>query len=201
MLVALQIKHVLAGSILSSPAITISVYQRNRKAIRSAEAARTTPRQTAASTADAATGATAASAATASAATTSATATSAATTSAATAATGFLHHAANRSGVLLVEDMEGRQGDVREFLHTKSELVSRRNVQRRLSRRCECGRCAARHGKSQSSGTQCRYSGLGHALTFRHLLHSWHSSDPPYLVKNILSPAYRLYRNEARPAS
>jgi hypothetical protein len=183
MLAALQIKRVLAGSILSSPAITICVYQRNRKAIKSAETARPAPGNTTASAADAATNATAASAATASATTASATTASAATASAATAAAGFLHHAANRSGVLLVEDMEGRQTDVREFLHTKGELVSRRDVQRRLSRRCNRGGCAARHGKSQSSGTQCRYRGLGHALAFRHLLHSWHSSDPPYLVK------------------
>src|SRR6266436_5291079 len=80
------------------------------------------PRRAAGSASAAATAATAASASSAAAATTTATATA--------AAAGFLHHAAQRSRVLLVEHIESRQADVGDFFFTEIELLIRYYVAR-----------------------------------------------------------------------
>jgi hypothetical protein len=96
-----------------------------RKEVRSAKAART-PGQTAGT-------ATATSATTAAA--TTAPATAAASAAAATATTPRDLHVA--AGVFLVEEMEGRQTDVRDFFLTKRDGLGRREAQ--FLRRIESG--------------------------------------------------------------
>jgi hypothetical protein len=114
-----------------------------------------------------------------------ASAASATPAAATTAATGFLNHAPQRSGVLLVEDIEGCQADVGNFLFTKCDLLTRREVGRPwlILQRRDRGGCTSHERKSQSGGAKRRY-GFSHTLSFRSLLHSWHSRYLHLVHKN-----------------
>ena len=82
--------------------------------------------------------------------------------SAAAAASGKLYVAVKRSGALLVEDKERRQADVREFLLTESNLVTRCDALRRQIRRrvSGCRGCAARHRQRHPGDSHHRYGFL-----------------------------------------
>jgi hypothetical protein len=108
----------MAGSNLSNPAMTICVV--GVSACAGLAKAASAPGKAAAAAATAAAPATSAASA--------ASATSAASAAAATA--GFLHHAANRSGILLIEGVECRQANVGKFFDTEREFVTRYHIRR-----------------------------------------------------------------------
>ena len=70
------------------------------------------------------------------------------------------------SDILLVEDIERRQADIRDFLFTKSEVVTLSGVRRRRRyphiRAYRYSGCAARQRQRQPSGSQ---HGEGFATT------------------------------------
>jgi len=146
------------------------------------------PRQAAASIAAAApsapAAATAAAAASAATAATSTAATAAATPSAATptsttaaAAARDLHEAA--AAAFLVEDVECRQTDVRDFLFAENEALIGRGVQRLRNVRGRNRGCggACPQRKTQSGGAEGRHSrGFGQTLPLRSLLHPGHAA-------------------------
>jgi hypothetical protein len=140
-------------------------------------------------------------AATAAPATSAASAAAAASAASAAAATaGFLHHAADRSGILLIEGVECRQTDVGEFFDTEREFVTRCNIRRLRNvryRRDGCG-CSAHQRKSQTSGPQYR-DGFRRSLSLRSLLHSWHSPYPPCIEKRCFESSQRILRRRNPP--
>ena len=85
------------------------------------------------------------------------------------------------SGVFIVEDIESRQADVRDFFLTES------NYRCRVLRRCiacwtnGCPRCAARQ-RQRPSDSQYRY-GFRPTPSFRSLLRVRHSGDLPYKLR------------------
>jgi hypothetical protein len=83
------------------------------------------------------------------------------------------------SGVLLVEDIECRQADVRDFLLTESDFVTRYGVPRRYVRCWPTGsrRCAARKNQRHPSDSQHRY-GFPRTLSLRGVLRMRHSRVP-----------------------
>jgi hypothetical protein len=83
------------------------------------------------------------------------------------------------SGVLLVEDIECRQADVRDFLLTESDFVTRCGVPRRYVRCWPTGsrRCAARKSQRHPSDSQHRY-GFPRTLSLRGVLRMRHSRVP-----------------------
>ena len=81
-----------------------------------------------------------------------------------------------RSGVLLVEDIERRQADVRELLLTESDFVTRCGVPRPY---VHCwptgsGRCAGRKRQRNPSDSQHRY-GFPRTLSLRGMVRMRHS--------------------------
>jgi hypothetical protein len=119
----------------------------------------------------AASAASAAAAASTAAATTAAAATASATTT--TTAPDKVNIGPNRSGVLLIEDVEGRQADVPDFFFVEGEFVGLRALLLRQIRGW-CRGCAARQ-RQQSSGSQNWY-GFGPTLSLRNRLRARHGS-------------------------
>ena len=83
-----------------------------------------------------------------------------------------LYAGLGRSDVFLVEDIERRQADVRDFLFTESDFV-----------RCRpngCSRCAAHHRQGQPGCPQQRH-GACSTLPLRRFLRARHVGVLPYL--------------------
>ena len=91
------------------------------------------------------------------------------------------------SGVLLVEDIERRQADVRDFLLTESDFVTRCGVPRRYIRCWPTGsrRCAARKSQRHPSDSQHRY-GFPRTLSLRGVLRMRHSRVPSSKYSKVL---------------
>ena len=130
----------MAGSILINPAMTPIQVIGKRAPLADAAAA---PRYTA--TATAAAPATAAAASAASPASAAAATASAAAAAAPATSIGDLHARFRGRGIFLVEDIERRQADVREFFFAQRDFVARCNLLQRHVRsgRAGRGRCDA----------------------------------------------------------
>jgi hypothetical protein len=108
------------------------------------------------------------------------------------AASDKLYVGLGRSDVFLVENIEGRQGNVGDFLLTESEFVALSGVRRRhiYCRATGYRGCTARQRQGQPGGPQQRYCACP-LLSLRRFLRLRHG-DLPYLqsdrVRNAIVP-------------
>jgi hypothetical protein len=119
-------------------------------------------------------------AATAAASTASAPPTTSAPSTASAASPRKLHAGLRCSGVFLVEDIEGRQADVGNFLLAERNHRTRCDVLRGNIRHRRRGRSAACH-RQRHPGDSERRQGLPYTLSLRSLLRMRHSGDLLYL--------------------
>jgi hypothetical protein len=118
----------------------------------------------------------------ASAAASAASAASAAATSAA-ATSGKLLTELERSGVFLVEDIERRQADVRDFFVTESDNLTRCRIRRRHIRYRSAGRCgcSGAHHRQRDPGESQHGHSFTSTLALRRALRLRHYRIPPLL--------------------